>query len=189
MVLVRRHVSRRLRCVAAFTLIEIVLVVLIIGLIAALAVPSFVDSMHGQRLDSAASEIATACQKARYEALFSGRTCWYVIDFDQQSIQLMQEPQAETNTVATYAEIAAETNILDSATAEVKERVSIEEGVRLTSVQAQDGSQQSTGKVGFPFYNNGVCEPFRIFLQNDKEETRALDVDMFTGKAKVYTPQ
>lgn len=184
----RKHVDRTSRPRAAFTLIEIILVVLIISLITALAVPSLVNALRGQQLDSAASDIASACQEARYEALYSARTCWFVIDFDHQHIRLMQEPAGETNAVSTYEAIAAETNILDSATAEVKSDVTMPSGVRISGVQAQDGSEQTTGKVGFPFYNNGVSEPFRIFLQSDKEEKRAMDIDMFTGKAKVFTP-
>jgi type II secretion system protein H len=188
MVSTRRHVERTSRRGAAFTLIEIILVVLIISLITALALPSLVNALRGQQLDSAASDIASACQGARYEALYSARTCWFVIDFDQQHVRLLQEPAGDTNAVSTYEAIAAETNIIDSATAEVKSDVTMPNGVHITGVQAQDGSEQTTGKVGFPFYNNGVNEPFRIFLQGDNDEKRALDIDMFTGKAKVFTP-
>ena len=70
------HRPRTTSCAAAFTLIEVILVVLIIGLIAALAIPSFDNALRGQRLDSAAHAIATACQQARYEAVFGNRTCW-----------------------------------------------------------------------------------------------------------------
>lgn len=185
---IRRSHHAWQRGTVAFTLIELVLVIVIVSLVAALAIPSFVNSMKGQRLDSAASEISTLCQQARFEALFSGHSCWYVIDFDHQTVQLLQEPSTDTNTVVTYESAAAETNILDSATAEVKGRASLPGGVKITSVQVQDGSQQNTGKVGFPFYNNGVCEPFRIFLQGENEEVRAMDVDMFTGKTRVFTP-
>ncbi len=182
-------VAKSARCAApAFTMIELILVIVIMALLAALAVPSFVGALRGQHLDAAAGGLASACQQARYEALFRGRTCWYVIDFDQQNARLLQEPAGETNAAPTYEDIAAETNILDSATAEVKDTVTMPKGVKMTGVQVQDGSQQNTGKVGFPFYNNGVCEPFRVFLQSEDGEIRAMDVDMFTARAKVFTP-
>lgn len=173
---------------AAFTLIEVILVVVIIGLMAALAAPSFINAIHGQRLDSAAHQLAVACQQARYEALFGGNTCWYIVDFDNQTVRLLQEPRADTNSVITYAEIAAETNILESATAEVKHTAEIPQGVTITGVQMQNGDEQSTGVVGFPFYTTGVCEPFRVFIESDDGEMRAMDVDMFTGKTRVFTP-
>jgi Tfp pilus assembly protein FimT len=163
------------------------LVVLIIGLIAALAVPTFVNTMRGQRLDSAAHTVAMACQQARYEAVFEARTCWYVVDIDKQEVRLMQEP-ATTNLVFAYEDIAAETNIIESTTAQVKGVTQMPVGVMITGVQIQDGTEQKNGVIGFPFYNNGVCEPFRVFLQGENEEVRALDVDMFTGKATVFTP-
>jgi type II secretion system protein H len=177
------------RVAAGFTLIEVILVVLIIGLIAALAIPSFDNALRGQRLDSAAHEIATACQQARYEAVFGNRSCWYVLDMDTQRIRLMLGKQADTNGVPTYEEIAAETNLVDSTEGQAAESVEMPTGVRITKVQSQDGTIQDSGKIGFPFYSNGVCEPFRVFLVSDNGEQRALDVDMFTGKAKVFTPQ
>jgi Tfp pilus assembly protein FimT len=162
-------------------------VVLIIGLIAALAMPSMVNTMRAQNLDSAAHTFATACQEARYQAVFAGRTCWYVIDLDKQNVRLMQEPPT-TNTVFSYEEIAAETNIIESATAEVKSVMAMPTGVQIVGVQIQDGTEQKNGVIGMPFYNNGICEPFRVFLQSEDGELRALDVDMFSGKAKVFTP-
>ena len=180
------HLARR--HLAAFTLIEVILVVVIIGLMAALAVPSFVNAVQGQRLDSAAHALAVACQQARYEALFGKNTCWYLIDFDDQTVRLMQEPRADTNNVITYAEIAAETNILESASARVKYSAGLPQGVTITGVQMQSGDEQSTGVVGFPFYATGVCEPFRVFVESDDGEVRAMDVDMFTAKTRIFTP-
>src|SRR5262245_49945373 len=124
----------------AFTIIEIILVVLIISLIAALAVPSVVNALRGQQLDSAAHNLAVACQQARYEALFGGRTCWYVIDFDKQTVQLLQGPPLETNVVLSYQEIAAETNIVESGGGEVKESFDMPSHVKITSVQIEAGT-------------------------------------------------
>jgi type II secretion system protein H len=150
----------------AFTLIEVLLVVLIIGLMAALAVPSFVASLKGQRLDSAAHRIATACQQARFEAVFNGRTCWYVVDIDKQEVRLLQRPAGEEAEIISYEVIAAETNIIHE-TSGALETVSMPLGVTILRVQSQDGEVQDAGAVGFPFYSNGVCEPFRVFLESE----------------------
>lgn len=171
-----------------FTLIEIILVVLIIALVTALAIPSFVNAIKGQRLDSAAVDLSVACQEARFEALFGSRTAWYVVDFERQEVRVVQLPPADSNAVFLIEDIAEETNHLDSAEAEIKSTFKMPSGVTLQSVQLQDGTEQVSGYIGLPFYNNGVCEPFRVFLQNEVEEVRAIEVDMFTGKAKVITP-
>lgn len=172
----------------AFTLIEVTLVVVIIALIGALAIPSFINALHGQRLDSAAHDIANVSQEARLQAVSSGRTCWYVVDIEQQEVRLLQEPATDTNDVVSYETIAAETNILTSATAEELLSKSMPEGVKIASVVSQDALEQTAGAVGFPYYNNGVCEPFRVFLRTETDEVRGIDIDMFTGKADVFTP-
>jgi prepilin-type N-terminal cleavage/methylation domain-containing protein len=57
----------------AFTLIEIMIVVAIIGLIAAMGVPSILQTFRKEGMRKAVSDIMDLCSDARAQAIFSGQ--------------------------------------------------------------------------------------------------------------------
>jgi prepilin-type N-terminal cleavage/methylation domain-containing protein len=61
-----------------FTLIEMLMVICIIGLIAALAVPAFGPKQRTYRLNSAADNLANAIEFARQHAMANGRECYVI---------------------------------------------------------------------------------------------------------------
>jgi prepilin-type N-terminal cleavage/methylation domain-containing protein len=58
----------------AFTLIEIMIVVGIIGLIAAMGVPSLIKALQKEGMRKAVSDIVEVCASARAKAVFSNQT-------------------------------------------------------------------------------------------------------------------
>lgn len=63
-----------------FTLIELLTVITIIGILVALAAPSFVDQMRDRRVNEAALRIAGLYRIARTKALATGRASRFVWD-------------------------------------------------------------------------------------------------------------
>ncbi len=64
------NVSAAPRWQAGFTMIELMIVVSIVAILAALAAPSFITSIANSRLSSAATEVQTLLQFARSEAIY-----------------------------------------------------------------------------------------------------------------------
>lgn len=61
-----RPTARSLRC--GFTLVELVLVLIIVGVIGAIAMPRFAQASARQQLDAAANRVASDLEKARATA-------------------------------------------------------------------------------------------------------------------------
>jgi prepilin-type N-terminal cleavage/methylation domain-containing protein len=68
----RFHVPRFRFCRRAFTLIEIMIVVAILGLVAAMGLPSIIKALQKEGMRKAISDVTDVCASARAKAIFSG---------------------------------------------------------------------------------------------------------------------
>lgn len=71
---VPHHASRITHHVFAFTLIEIMIVVAIMGLIAAMGVPSILQTFHKEGMRKAMSDVQDVCAEARTRAILQNQT-------------------------------------------------------------------------------------------------------------------
>ena len=80
------HGSRVPRHPPAFTLIEIMIVVAILGLVAAMGVPSILQSLRKDGMRKAVSDVKDALDNARSRAIFSGQNTEVVFHPLERSI-------------------------------------------------------------------------------------------------------
>ena len=73
-----RPIAGRIRC--AFTLIELVLVMVVVAIAAALVVPLLSNSARGRRAGDAAAQVVALTQYARSQAVSQGKVYRLVID-------------------------------------------------------------------------------------------------------------
>ena len=151
---------------SAFTLIEVLLVVVVLGIAVAIAVPSFVRSIHGQRLSTAARTLTTVARYARSMAV------------------LKQSDMALTFNLANgQVDLVSSNTSLPSFSRTVN-------GVRLQDVTIEGADPVTDGTCSVPFLRNGVCVPFAVTIVDQNGNYVILKVDALGSvKSKVFGKQ
>jgi prepilin-type N-terminal cleavage/methylation domain-containing protein len=72
---------------SGFTLIEMMVVVIIIGVIAAIATPNFLGMLNRNRINDAAQQVEGALKEAQRQALRNGKPCTVDIDRTNKKIK------------------------------------------------------------------------------------------------------
>jgi Tfp pilus assembly protein FimT len=158
----------------AFTLIELSVVVFIIALMVAMAVPGFVRSYNGMQLDEAARAFATTCQYARIQAVSRQCPATLHVSVEQQSFWLSQM----------WAEGGAAPQELVLKRVVLPSRAAL---VRLDRETAETAGTNDADATTIQFLPNGTCEGGTVvFRGGEKGQGLAATVDPITGKATVY---
>lgn len=139
----------------AFTLIEIMIVVAIIGIVMVMGIPSMVRMMEKEGMRKAVSDVQEACFHARADAILKGHTADLVI-----------RPQDRTISGGTFS-------------ATLPENVWIEIlGVNFLQLEEADEARVH-------FYSNGTSDEFTIVLNSDDLKAMKISLEVVTGLADV----
>jgi len=156
----RFHIS------SAFTLIEVLLVVVIMGIIAVIAMPSFVRSIQGQRLSTAARTLATVARYARSMAVLKQSDLILTINLANGQVDLV----SSNTTLPSFSRAV--------------------NGVHLQEVAIEGFDPVTEGTCRVPFLRNGVCIPFVITIADQNGNVCVLTVDALGSvKSKVFGTQ
>jgi prepilin-type N-terminal cleavage/methylation domain-containing protein len=121
----------------AFTLIEIVIVVAIIGLVAAMGIPSMLQMLNKEGMRKAVSDVTDLLGDARAEAILKDET--------------------------TYVSFRPADNRLDSS---IGKTVTLPDGVAMEAIgiNLMDFSQTEESRV--QFFPNGTCDELTLVLHS-----------------------
>ncbi len=180
-----------------FTLIELLLVIVIIGVLAGISVPSFVRSMQGNRLRSAARTVAAAGRYARSMALLHQRPVAITFTLDGHDVvvdlasrrQPLEDDEEEDETLLDWDPLHADNGRRRmTGGSEDEPVIRIErylDDVRIYRVQITEGRERSTfddrDRVQIIYSSNGRCQPHEIILQDAEGAELVIVVDVLGG--------
>jgi prepilin-type N-terminal cleavage/methylation domain-containing protein len=136
----------------AFTLIEVMIVVAIMGLILAMGMPSFVKTLRKEGMRKAVDDIMEACKSARADAIIN-----------QHDSTVSIHPMDGTISAPGFK------------TAELPKNVEIQIlGVNFVQYERAEEAR-------IKFLPNGTSDEFTIVLQDDQFQTRKISLDVMTA--------
>ena len=188
--------QRRLRVGrGGFTLIEILLVVVIIAIASAVALPSFARSFRGAKLRTSTRLVLGMHRNAQTKAVLGQRYMALLFDEVKGTLEMVDQGQPGVKKDVFFgglggeaAPAAAAPEPAGDAPAEEAPAISsllvrkLEEGVKIRSFH---GGKEIDGIHFVSYYPNGMCEAYSVEIGDDENRTATIKVDAVTGKAKV----
>jgi prepilin-type N-terminal cleavage/methylation domain-containing protein len=177
------------RSLQAFTLLELVVVVAVMGIILMMGIPAIKSALQHDPMTQALVDFQTACQGslghqgARSLAILTGK---------EMELRIYpQEKRIEVGAVGSASSSAPPPADAESKpapagapfSAQISEHVSF----RMLDVNFIDVRDADVATVRF--YPNGTCDDFNVILVSDTGEARRITLDIVTALPQVTTLQ
>lgn len=169
----------------AFTLLEVLVVLTVVAILMAVALPNMRGSREGERLRSAARELVAVGGYARQMAIAQGKPASLRFD-PQRRVWRLVLPESEQD--ERRARRAARRGGTEGGTEEEHPRT-LPQGVKFTSITRDNRPIETAGRGNFPeitFFPNGGSDGGRVVLTNSRDKSMTVEFSPGTGRAIAY---
>ena len=170
-----------------FTLLELIVVLLIVGLMTALATPRLIGSWTKINLKTSAQKISSSLRYARSQAVSEQLLYYAVFDFEKNGLFIRSEKLKDDENDYFKTEIdSTETENLENKEPKTESYL-LPEGIKFEkAVDAKD--EIDSGLFEIMFYPTGKSSGGSVILVDDKERRFQISVDFITGIVSLRDP-
>jgi Tfp pilus assembly protein FimT len=182
------------RPAAGFTLLELMLVVVITMLAAAVAIPSFVRSMRGAKLRASTRSVLMCHRYARSMAVLKQTPVAALFDTVKNEIEIVSIKSAADDREK-FLDQRGERTGVESVDKEGEKQAEVgieselirtlEEGVTISSFESDKAEQQRKGIYWVNYSPNGMCDPYTVTIEDENHHPIIIEAEPLSGRAKV----
>lgn len=180
--------TRLLHCHGGLTLIELIVVLIIIGMIAAMVVPRLIGSITRLDLTTTAKNISSALRNARSQAVSEQIIYYAVFDFEKNGCFIHAEkPIEDEKGYPTHESVTGGTADSPISGASLVKSYFLPESIKIEKALRSD-KQTDSGLFIIEFYPAGNSSGGSVILISEKEHRLKLNVDSITGVVNIEEP-
>ncbi len=177
----------------AFTLIEIMVVVAIMGIVMTMAIPTIYQQFHPESMRKAVSDVMEACSHARARAILDGVQTDLVIHPIDRQFEIatgssttpeqnrLFSPDVAGNDWRTPPRVTSKGGGTGTGGGGFSVKLSDKIIIEGLGINGEDYTEDEVGRVRF--YPNGTSDEFSIILLSDKGERRNITLEVVTAIA------
>ncbi len=166
---------------AAFTLIEIMIVVAIMGIILAMGVPSIFRAIRREGMRKAVNDVVEICSNARARAILSGTMTEVVFHPTERRLEVSGAAPAQPAPATSTSDLVA--GKPTGASSVLSAKLPSEISIQMLDINLLEYAQSDTAKVRF--FPNGTSDEMRLVLVSNKGEQNGVELEISTGLASV----
>ena len=164
-----------------YTLLELSLVILIMGIVLMVAAPRLAPRLTETRLDTSARQLATFCRYLNAQAVLTKVHYTLQIDIDAREYWVTTVAAPETGGLFQKTEDVEDVEI----TSDLLHRKKLPEGVRFQGVVLSVTGETDRGTVMLDFTPVGPVERMLVHLTNDAGSELTVFFDPMTGTSGI----
>ncbi len=172
----------------AFTLLEIMMVVAIIGLMMTMSVPAILRTMHQEPLRKAVNDVLNICSHARAQAILHGVTTTVV--FHPQSGDVMLAGMAATHATDGFAPPDAPTGetTATASNGSALNSTHFDDSIIIDMLDVNLSEYKDADEARVRFFPDGTSDEMTLIIHSG-DQYRKITLEVTTGLASVEVIQ